>query len=417
LGLQWSGSEKLEEAPVKTKASIFLLLVWPLACLAADPFDTRKADPNSAGMDAARLARIPARMNEFVATGKTAGVVTLVARHGRLASFEAVGYQDLESKTRMRTDTIFRLASVTKPVTCAGIMVLVDEGRISLIDAADKYLPEFKGLKLNPCGTRAGYNCELVTPSRPVNILDLMTHTSGLPGSAPAGGAAAATLAEHVAAVSRATLLFEPGAAWNYSNIGIAALGRIIEVVAGQPFDRFLAERIFEPLGMSDTFFFVPADKAGRVASVYTYEPGGLKRAPMNQRRFPAPEGGLLSTAADMARFHQMLLDKGTLNGRRILSAAAVEAMTANQTGSMKAGFVPGVGHGFGFEVVREVLGTYRYNSIGSFVKGGAYRTYGWVDPAKDLVGIIFMQRTNGGGDVADEFNSFLAMAAAAIER
>ncbi len=132
--------------------------------------------------------------------------------------------------------------------------------------------------------------------------------------------------------------------------------------------------------------------------------------------KFPAPEGGLFSTAADMATFHQMLLDKGTLNGQRILSAAAVEAMTTSQTGTMKAGFAPGVGHGFGFEVVREPLGTYRYNSIGSFVKGGAYRTYGWVDPAKDLVGIIFMQRTNGGGDVADEINSFMAMAAAAIE-
>ena len=402
---------------MKIKTSLFLLMVLPLASRAADLFGTAKADPDAAGMDRVRLARIPARMKEFVDAGKTAGVVTLVARHGHLASLEAVGYQDLEGKTPMRTDTIFRLASVTKPVSCAGIMILVDEGRVSLIDPVEKYLPEFKGLKLNPCGTRAGYNCELVTPSRPVNILDLMTHTSGLPGSAPGGGTPANTLAELVAAVARATLLFEPGTAWNYSNIGIAALGRIIEVVTGQPFDRFLAERIFQPLGMSDTFFFVPAEKAGRVASVYTYEPTGLKRVPMTQRAFPAPEGGLLSTASDMARFHQMLLDKGTLNGRRILSAAAVEAMTTNQTGSMKAGFVPGVGHGFGFEVVRETLGTYRYNSIGSFVKGGAYRTYGWVDPAKDLVGILFMQRTNGGGDVADEINSFLAMAAAAIER
>ena len=135
-------------------------------------------------------------MKEFVAAGKTAGVVTLVARHGHVASLEAVGYQDLESKTPMRTDTIFRLASVTKPVTCAGIMILVDEGRLSLIDPAEKFLPEFKGLKLNPCGTRAGYNCELVTPSRPVNILDLMTHTSGLPGAAPGRGAPPSTLAE-----------------------------------------------------------------------------------------------------------------------------------------------------------------------------------------------------------------------------
>jgi CubicO group peptidase (beta-lactamase class C family) len=399
------------------KTTISLVLCCSLGALAAGPFAVEKINPEAAGMNAARLARIPVRMKEFVSAGKTAGVVTLAARHGHVASLEAVGYQDLESKTPMRTDTIFRLASITKPVTCAGIMILVDEGRLSLIDPAERYLPEFKGLKLNPCGTRAGYNCELVTPSRPINILDLMTHTSGLPGGAPGRGTPPDTLAEHVAAVSRATLLFEPGTAWNYSNIGIAALGRIIEVVTGQPYDRFLAERIFQPLGMTDTFFFVPPDKANRVASVYTYEPDGLKRATMQPARYPAPEGGLFSTAGDMARFHQMLLDKGSLNGQRILSASAVEAMTTSQTGSMKAGFAPGVGHGFGFEVVRETLGTFRYNSIGTFVKGGAYRTYGWVDPAKDLVGIIFMQRTNGGGDVADEINSFMAMTAAAIER
>ena len=399
------------------KTTISLALGCTLAALAASPFAIDKIDPEAAGMSAARLARIPVRMKEFVADGKTAGVVTLIARHGHVASLDAVGYQDLESKTPMHIDTIFRLASVTKPVTCAGIMMLVDEGRVSVIDPVEKFLPEFKGLKLNPCGTRAGYNCELVTPSRLVTVLDLMTHTSGLPGGAPASGEPPKTLAERVASVHGATLLFEPGTAWNYSNIGIAALGRIIEVVAGQPYDRFLAERIFQPLAMKDTFFFVPPDKASRVASVYRYETDGLHLVPMPQPKFPAPEGGLFSTAGDMARFHQMLLGKGTLDGQRILSAAAVDAMTTSQTGSMKAGFAPGVGHGFGFEVVRETLGTFRYNSIGSFVKGGAYRTYGWVDPAKDLVGIIFMQRTNGGGDVADEINSFMAMAAAAIER
>jgi CubicO group peptidase (beta-lactamase class C family) len=398
------------------KTTIVLILGCALAALAARPFVVDKIDAEAAGMSAPRLARIGERMKEFVATGKTAGVVTLVARHGHVASLEAVGYQDLESKTPMRTDTIVRLASVTKPVTCTGIMILVDEGKLSLIDPAEKFLPEFKGLKLNPCGTRSGYNCELVTPSRPVNIMDLMTHTAGLADAAAGRGAPPNTLAERVAGVARGSLIFEPGTAWNYSNLGIAALGRIIEVVTGQPYDRFLAERIFQPLAMKDTFFFVPPDKAKRVASVYRYETDGLKLVPMAEPKFPAPEGGLFSTAGDMARFHQMLLEKGTLNGQHILSAAAVEEMTASHTGSMKAGFAPGVGHGFGFEVVRETLGTFRYNSIGSFVKGGAYRTYASVDPAKDLVGIILMQRTNGGGDVADEINSFLAMAAAAIE-
>jgi CubicO group peptidase (beta-lactamase class C family) len=388
------------------------------AALAAGNFNTDKTDPAGAGMNPARLTRIPERMKEFVSEGKTAGVVTLVARHGRIASIDAVGYQDLESKTPMRTDTIFRIASVTKPITCAGVMILVDEGRVSLIDPVERYLPEFKGLKVNLCGTHAGINCEPVAPRRPINIIDLMTHTAGLPGMVTRqGGTMPDTLAEMVADVSKATLLFEPGTDWNYSNIGIAALGRIIEVVTKKPYDQFMAERVFQPLEMKDTFFTVPRDKENRVASVYTYQDDGLKRAQLRVSKFPAPHGGLLSTAADLARFHQMMLNKGTLNGQRILSPAAVEAMTISQTGEIKAGFVPGVGHGFGFEVVREAAGTYRYNSIGSFVKGGAYRTYTSVDPAKDLVGIILMQRTNGGGDTADEINRFLAMAVAAIEQ
>jgi len=392
------------------KATLVIFFASALAVLAADSFAADKVDPAAAGMNPARLALIPTRMKEFVDAGKTAGVVTLVARHGRVARFDAVGYQDLEAKTPMRTDTIFRIMSMTKPITCAGIMILVDEGRVSLIDPVEKYLPEFKGLKVNPCGARGGYNCELVTPSRPINIIDLMAHTSGLPGTvAPRGGGAQPnTLAEAVAGVSGTTLLFEPGTAWLYNQIGYMALGRIIEVVTKQPFDQFMAERILKPLEMKDTFFFVPPDKENRIAAAYTYEEDGLKRAPVRQLKFPTPQGGLFSTAIDLARFHQMMLNKGTLDGQRVLSAAAVEAMTTSQTGEIKAGFAPGAGHGFGFEVVRETAGTYRYNSIGSFVKGGAYRTYGWVDPAKDLVGIILMQRTNGGGDVADEFNSFL---------
>src|ERR1039458_7169958 len=211
------------------RPTLTLILGCALAAPAAQPFVVDKIDPEAAGMSPARLARIAGRMKEFVTAGKTAGVVTLVARHGHVASLEAVGYQDLESKTPMRTDTIVRLASVTKPVTCAGVMILVDEGRLSLIDPVEKFLPELKGLKLNPCGTRSGYNCELVAPSRPVNILDLMTHTAGLADPTAGRGAPPSTLAERVAAVTRGSLIFEPGTAWNYSNIGLAALGRIID--------------------------------------------------------------------------------------------------------------------------------------------------------------------------------------------
>jgi CubicO group peptidase (beta-lactamase class C family) len=389
-------------------------------CLISLAVALQAADPAGAGMDAARLARIPARMKEFVDEGKAAGIVTLVARHGRIAGLEAVGWQEIETKKPMRVDSIFRIASLTKPVTCAGIMVLVDEGRISLLDPVENYLPEFKGQKANVCAG-VKYNCATSTPARPINVMDLMTHTSGLPGGFPESAVKPATLAEEVAGAGKLTLLFEPGTAWNYSNVGYATLGRIIEVVSKMPYDRFIAARIFEPLGMKDSSFFVDDAKRDRIAAVYTDQKGVLKRAASVEAesgpRIPAPQGGILSTAMDMFRFNQMMLNKGTLDGHRVLSAAAVEAMTMSMTGDLKSGFAPGVGHGFGYEVVREPVGTYRYNSLGSFVKGGAYRTYEFVDPAKDLVGVFMMQRTNGGGDVADEINVFAAMAAAAIEK
>jgi len=171
---------------------------------------------------------------------------------------------------------------------------------------------------------------------------------------------------------------------------------------------------------MSDTGFAPTSAQRARIAAVYTDDHGALKRATQIETQngpvIPAPEGGLFSTASDMLRFNQMILNKGKLNGTRVLSAAAVDLMASNLTGDLKAGFAPGAGHGLGYEVIREPLGTYRYNSIGSIVKGGAYRTYEFIDFAKDITGIIMFQRTNGGGDTADEINAFLAMAAASIE-
>jgi CubicO group peptidase (beta-lactamase class C family) len=408
------------------KRTVLFLMSCALALAAESSFVVDKADPALAGMNPVWLARIPTRMKEFVDAGKTAGIVTLVARHGHVASLEAVGYQDIDRKIPMRTDSIFRIMSVTKPITCAGVMALVDEGRLSLLDPVEKFVPEFRGVKVNPCGTRVGHNCEPVASLRPMNVLDLMTHTSGL-GERGGRGAAAATparsLAEQIAGgASGATLIFQPGTAWNYSNFGISVLGRIIEVVSGESYDRFLTEKIFQPLEMKDTFFDIPADKASRVSTVYTYQEDKLRPITPpypSALKIPSPDSGLLSTASDLARFNQMMLNKGTLNGKRVLSIAAVEAMTASQTGDLKAGYAPGVGQGFGYEVVREILGMYRYTSIGSFEKAGVYRTYVWVDPAKDLVGIILMQRNTGGpaADLADEVNIFMAMAAAAVER
>jgi CubicO group peptidase (beta-lactamase class C family) len=179
-------------------------------------------------------------------------------------------------------------------------------------------------------------------------------------------------------------------------------------------------ERLFQPLGMTDTAFFPAQEKAVRQAVMYTLDAEGkLARAASPAppaARIPAPEGGLWSTAADQSRFYQMLLNKGTLNGKRILSAAAVDAMTTNQTGDLRgAEFAPGLGMGFGFGVVREAIGTFRYQTAGAFVKGGAFRTYGWGDPAQGMLGIVMFQRTNGGGDMAPEITAFATLANAAV--
>ncbi len=372
------------------------------------------------GMDPVRLARIPRRMQEFVDQGKTAGVVTLLMRHGQPALLSAAGWQDREAKTPMTADTIFAIHSMTKPVTSVGVMILVEEGRLALIDPVEKFLPEFKEQKV---AVNCTPTCTYAAPSRPINIRDLLTHTSGYQGGGPAlqdeRGRAGRTLAEVVAVEARQALLFQPGTKWQYSNAGMAALGRIIEVVSGQRYEQFIEARVLRPLGMQDSSFFAPEEKRNRIAAVYTDNHGVLERAELklsDQRtKYPAPEGGLYSTATDMARFYQMMLNGGDLDDRRILSTAAVRAMTQVYTGELPAGFAPGVGWGLGRGIVRNLEGTFRLNSIGTYGHGGAWRTYGWGDPAKDRVGVILMQRTNNGGDIADEIDAFMQMAAAAV--
>jgi len=399
------------------------LLMWTLAAYSAEVFMPEKTDPASAGMDPVRLARIPAKMKAYVEGGTAAGFVTMVARHGHVASLEAVGYQDREAKSPMRTDTIFRIASMTKSLTVAGVMILVDEGRLNLLDPVEQLLPEYKGIKVNPCGeSQASQGCDPVNATRPITVLDLMTHISGLPSQGVTGPEPFKSLTERVTGGAHVLLLAQPGTKWIYSQIGYAILGRLIEICSGQSYEQYLAEHLFLPLGMKDTHFFLPAEKQSRQAVMYTLEAGDklvrASRPPEPAVKVPTPEGGALSTVTDMARFYQMLMNKGTLNGKRILSAAAVEAMTTNQTGDLKnVEFSPGLGMGLSFGVVKDVVGTFRYQSIGTFSKGGAFRTYGWGDPAKDMFGIILYQRTNGGGDTAPETNAFSILANAAIER
>ncbi len=258
----------------------FVFLACALAAYGADGFAPEKIDPAAAGMDPARLARIPAKMQAYVQEGTAAGFVTLVARHGRVASLEAVGYQDREAKIPMRADSIFRIASMTKSMTVAGVMILVDEARLSLLDPVENFIPEFKGIKVNPCGeSSAKQGCNPVNAARPITVLDLMTHTSGLPDQGASGPTPFKSLAERVSVGAHVLLLAQPGTKWIYSQIGYATLGRLIEVCSGKSYERFLAERIFEPLGMKDTYFFVPPEKQGRLAAMYTLSDDRQARA------------------------------------------------------------------------------------------------------------------------------------------
>ena len=360
----------------------------------------------AAELDPARLARIRPAMQEFVDRGEIAGAVTLVGRRDRIASVEAVGYQDLDKKVPMRPDSLFRIASMTKPVTAVGIMILVDEGKLSVDDPVEKHLPEFRdqpsvGARQLKSGAKNGSPTK---PSRPITVRDLLTHTSGMPGGLPPALAGLylkrdRTLAEGVKLFAREPLEFEPGTKWAYCNIGIDTLGRIIEVVSGQSYEGFLQRRVFDPLGMADTCFYPTAEQLKRVAVTYGVEKGKLAASKgdiiglLPGAKYPIPAGGLYSTAGDLARFYQLMLNRGTLAGKRVLSPESVKTMTQVQTGELTSGFTPGMGFGFGWAVVRKPEGVTAMLSKGSFGHGGAFGTQGWIDPEKDLVMVLMIQR------------------------
>jgi CubicO group peptidase (beta-lactamase class C family) len=412
--------------------SSLLVLALALASVAAarspEAKPARLDTAARAGLDPARLARIAPRMQELVDAKRIAGAVTLVARKGVVAHHEAVGFQDLEARTPMRKDSIFQIMSMTKPVTGLAVMMLAEDGKLGLLDPVEKHLPEFKGVRVvvNP-GQSAPDANRLVEPARPFTIRDLMTHTSGMGDYPPALEVYTKmdrSLEETIRETAKLPLLFHPGEKWSYSNPGIATLGRIVEVVSGQRYEEFLKERLFDPLGLKDTFFFPPADKTARIALVYRVENGRLERAPATilggdaakfraEAIYPAPDFALYSTAPDLQRLHQMVLDEGLFEGRRYLSPASIRLMTSVHTGSLPAGWRSGSGFGLTYEVVRDAMGTLLFRSPGSFGHGGAFGTDGWIDPARRLVTLLLIQRSSGAD--ADERAALTALAASAI--
>ncbi|MEO8499182.1 MAG: serine hydrolase domain-containing protein, partial [Planctomycetota bacterium] len=324
------------------------------------------------------------RMQEFVAAKQFSGSVTLVAQQGEVVCRSAVGLADIETDRPMATDSMFAIASMTKPITATALMILQDEGQLSVDDPVAKYIPQFKNLSLDsgPAKTE-------------MTIRHLLTHTSGLGGEQRCIG----SLQETVEELATRKLSFEPGTKWQYSP-GLNVCGRIIEVVSGKVYDEFLAERIFQPLKMADTTFTPNESQRNRIAKLYqpsedkqSLVPASHWLTDLSGDIVPNPSGGLFSTASDMAAFYQMILDGGEFDGKQIVSSAAVKQMTTIQTGDIVTGFTPGNGWGLGWCVVREPQGVTEHVSAGTFGHGGAFGTQGWVDPEMQTIYVLMIQR------------------------
>lgn len=374
------------------------------------------------------LKEMPARTKAFVDDHTVAGVVTMVLHNGKVVEYDAEGMADVEAGRPMKKDSIFQIMSMTKPFTGVGIMMLAEEGKLSLREPLEHYLPEFHGLRVatttGPDAARLGETTRLVT------IRDLMTHTAGMFDAAPAeikdyNQQMNIPLADIMKVFAKQPLLFQPGTHWSYSSPGIDILGRVIEVCSGQKYEDFIAERLLRPLEMKDSFYFPDEQRAARIAMVYEGHNGTLSPAPgtilggdparhRQGARNPEPAWGLHSTAEDLSHFYQMMLNGGTYKGRRYLSKFSVDLMTTVQTGDLNpSGWMGGSGYGLTWEVVKDPYGELHGHSIGTFGHGGAFGTQGWIDPKTNLITIMLIQRSNGGTDALTDAVMTMAEAAA----
>jgi CubicO group peptidase (beta-lactamase class C family) len=392
----------------------FLIVGWSLFVWVSIPAfagELPRATPEEAGFSSAKLAAVKSTVQKMVDKKEVAGAVTIIARHGKVVYVESQGMMDMDAGKPMQADTIFRFYSMTKPITTTAAMILCEEGRFQLDEPVSKYLPEFK-----PSRVHTGNGNEMADIKREVTIRDLMRHTSGLTygffGNSPVDKLYlnAKVLADPnddlaglITKLSKLPLVYEPGTHFNYS-VSTDVLGRLVEVVSGKPLDEFFQERIFAPLDMKDTGFFVPEDKLDRFAACYGPDgKGGLKATdvPAKSRYRAKPKllsggGGLVSTGRDYLRFCQMILQGGELEGKRILRKETVEQMTTNQLPkeamplSLAGVARPGVGFGLGFSV-RTAPGL-EPGAVGEYGWGGAASTHFWISPKHDLVVVALQQ-------------------------
>ncbi len=405
------------------KVNVFIIVFLLAAAAVAQELPTAK--PESVGMSSERLERIGAAVQRSIDQKRLAGAVTLVMRRDRVVWVQAQGMMDREAHKPMRPDTLFRICSMTKPITSLAVMMLYEEGRFMLDEPVSKYLPEFKNPKvLVKPGAGEPYP---IPATREITIRDLLRHTSGLTyhwnevlgpmykeanvahGLLPYDG----TIGDSVKRLANLPLLFNPGERWEYS-LGVDVLGRLVEVVSGKPLDEFFRTRIFEPLGMKDTYFYPPEDKLARLAAAYTYYPDkGLNRFPdtpitegpftysadypyRGPKKLFSGGAGLTSTAADYARFCQMMLDGGKIGNQRLLSRKSIELMTQDQLGRISPDQAFGLG--FGIEGLKAPLT--EIGTPGEYDWGGFFYTAFSIDPKEQMI-VIFMAQLHPSGDLA----------------
>lgn len=366
-------------------------------------------------LPASLLAELPhpliEAMDHAAAAKEISGSVVLVAGKDGVIFSGASGYSDLEKKTPMKSDSLFWIASMTKPITGTAVMMMQEAGKLSVDDPVSKYLPEFKDLK-----DAEGKPVE-------ITIKQCLTHSSGLSDVRGPEVDGVATLKDLMPLIVAKPLKFAPGSKWEYCQSGINAVGRIVEVVSGEDYPSFLEKHLFTPLGMKDTTFYPTEAQAARFATSYKkgangdLEKTGLmflgSKAVTSKDRYPLANGGLFSTAADYGKFARMILRDGELDGKRYLKEESVKQMTTVQSGDLQTGFTPGNGWGLAWCVIREPQGVTAPLSPGTFGHGGAYGTQVWIDPVKGRAYIMLVQRADypnsDGSDLRKEFHKAAA--------
>lgn len=399
------------------------------AVVPASGQDLPRARPEAAGMSSARLARIDTVMQALVDSSRTAGVAIFLLRDGHVVKAGAYGWADREARRPLRMDALFRIASQTKAVTSVAVMMLMEEGRLRLADPVHRWVPSFADMTV-------ASDSGATTARRPITIRDLLTHSAGLSygtepsvrhlyeavGLGPAAGHGwyfadkDEPICTTMDRLGTLPLVAHPGERFEYG-YGTDLLGCVVERVSRQTLADFFSDRIFRPLGMHDSHFFLPDSERSRLAVVYAAGPGGLQRAAEGAtgqgayvdgpRASYSGGAGLVSSIEDYARFLQMLLNGGELDGARILSPHSVALMTADHLGPVYP--APGLGFGLGFQVLEDPALAGRYGAPGAYGWGGAYATSYWVDPAERLVALIMTQTMPSGGlDAADRFRTIV---------